>query len=298
MNSGTAFNAQIAVVNGSVFPVRDNFEADGKVSLMGAEIGADLDCQGGRFRNPSQEGVKSSGTALEINNATIKGNLLLHSGFVTEGTLNLMGTRIVGDLECHDTKFSMLVGHRMTVQRTFFWRNINNPEDATLYLKDVSVGSLADDTVSWPKEGSLFYLDGFTYGRIAGGPQNISNRLDWLSRQKEFTPQPYRQLAKILREEGDDPGARQVLYEMEKKKHQEGKHGWTARFWNSIFRGTIGYGIYPRRALWWLLVLIVMGWGVYWGGYFRGAITPTNKEAYEAFHSNGGPPRTINIFLP
>jgi hypothetical protein len=97
-------------------------------------------------------------------------------------------------------------------------------------------------------------------------------------------------LSKVLREDGDDPGALRVLYEMEKRKHREVRHGWPARLWNPFFRGIIGYGIYPCRALWWLLLLIFLGWGVYRCGYSAGIIVPTNKEAYEIFSAGHGPP--------
>jgi hypothetical protein len=73
---------------------------------------------------------------------------------------------------------------------------------------------------------------------------------------------------------------------MEKKKHQDARHGWLARLWTFFFRATIGYGIYPRWALRWLLLLVVLGWMSYDYGYGAGAIAPTNKDAYGDFHRN------------
>ena len=78
-----------------------------------------------------------------------------------------------------------------------------------------SVRVLADDMNSWPVRGNL-KLEGFVYGRMIGrAPTDAKSRLDWLSRQSSFARQPYHQLAKILRDDGNVTGAQQVLFEME-----------------------------------------------------------------------------------
>jgi hypothetical protein len=292
-NSGTALVAENISVKGDVL-LRNGFQAEGEVWLIGARIGGELDCHGGAFKNSPQSNVQASGIALTVEDANVTGSALLCDGFQTDGRLSLVGARIAGDLAFHNGTFDDIIGQRMTVQRTLVWRNIKNPKEATLDLQNASVGSLVDDLDSWPPK--QLTLDGFTYGRITEGPKDSTSRLEWLSRQTTFAPQPYRQLAKVLREEGDDPGSRHVLYEMEKRKQREAQTSWLSQIWSLIFRGTIGYGIYPRRALWWLLLLIVLGWSAYWGGYSRRAITPTNKEAYEAFHKNGETPPSYQHF--
>lgn len=268
--------------------LRDEFHAEGRVILRRARIDGDLDCEGGTFLGGNKG-------ALYLESATVGGDAYLRNKFKAEGEVRLIGAKIAGDLVCDGAKFDQFVAYAMTVERTFFWQNIEEGENAELYCKDASVGLLADERASWPLKGKLF-VDGFVYRRISAGPSSSEQRLEWLRRQGNFTPQPYHQLAKVLRNEGDDQGARRVLYEMEKRKHQEGSHSWAVQFWGLIFRGTIGYGIYPRWALRWLLLLIVLGCGAYWNGYSRGAITPTNKEAYEAFHRNGGPPPNYQHF--
>jgi hypothetical protein len=292
--SGTALVAENISLKGDVL-LRKGFQSEGQVWLVGAKIGGSIDCGKGSFKNSAQRDVETSGTALELGSATVGGNVLVRNGFNAEGNVSVIGAKITGEFDASGGCFDGLNVQRTTVQRSLFWRSITKPENTMLDLQGLSIDSLVDDRGSWPGKGK-FFLDGFVYRRIADGPNDSKSRLEWLNRQSSFTPQPYRQLAKVLREDGDDPGARHVLYEMEKRKHREARHGWPSQLWNLIFRGTIGYGIYPRRALWWLLLLIVLGWGAYWRGYSRGAITPTNKEAYEAFHSNGGPPPNYQHF--
>src|SRR5260370_29651640 len=146
---------------------------------------------------------------------------------------------------------------------------------------------MTDERSSWPPEGNRS-LDGFTYRRISP-PKDTKSRLEWLDLQKSFSTQPYLQLAKTLREEGYDARARQVLYEMENRKYQHTDrdwHWWLARICGSVLRLTIGYGIHPMRAVWWLLALVGLRWVLYGIGCSAGAMAPTNKEAYQEFHRN------------
>ena len=83
-------------------------------------------------------------------------------------------------------------------------------------------GQIFDEEQSWPKKGNPL-LDGFSYARIGAGPTSAKKRLEWLARQPDgFIPQPYRQLAKVLREAGDDAGARKVLIAMEDSRLKYG----------------------------------------------------------------------------
>jgi hypothetical protein len=281
--SGTALLAGRASIKRSV-RLRYGFSAEGEVNLLGAQIGGNLDCGGGTFKNLPQEDIEESGTALMAEGTSVAGDVFLSDGFVAAGEVSLLGAQVGGDLECSGATFHLVLLERATVKQILFWSNIKSPGQAELALDNTSVASLVDDQESWPSAGKLS-LDGFTYGRIAGGPNDSKSRLDWVGRQKSFSAQPYRHLAKILRDEGDDEGARTVIYEMEKRKHQDSKRGWFPRFWNPIFRWTIGYGVYPRRAIWGLVLLVALGWGFYRCGYFSGAMTPTNQETYNELHN-------------
>jgi len=300
---GVALDADLLTVTHSVL-LNEGFQAEGNVSLLGAEIGEDVDCEGGIFRNPRWDDKtgSSGGTVLQMDNAAIKGNVSLCNGFVAGGEVSLLGAQITGDLDCEGANVNQVNGQRMAVRHTLFWKKIVNPQEAALDLEDASAGSLVDDRPSWPSAERLA-LDGFTYGSLAEGPKDSTSRLEWLGLQKSFAPQPYRQLAKVLREEGDDAGARHVLYEMEKRKRQdsirrwyaiekpswrERTRRWFARLWNPFFRLTIGYGIYPRQAVWGLALLVALGWGIYFEAYCAHLMAPTNKEAYKDFRGSTG----------
>jgi hypothetical protein len=182
------------------------------------------------------------------------------------------------------------------------------PRHLLLVLKSQQppvIDALVDDAQSWPAHGKL-KIDGLTYDRFSSAPTPKSSRarLDWLSRQEVFVPQPYRQLARILRNNGDDIGARRVLCEMEqlRRKHEYVARNWFFRFWNSVWsgilRGTIGFGFHPARALWWLAALAILGTAIFSAGYAAGSLGPSEGDAYKQFRASGIVPPNYEHFNP
>ncbi len=278
---GKALTADRVNVTGSVF-LSEGFRAEGEVSLLGARIGSNLECDGSTFKNPGSK-------ALNADHINVTGSIFLRNGFAAEGEVRLLGAQIGGDLGCSGGRFSALTAQTAVIKGGFFWRKVRNAEGTRLDLTNASVGAIADDKASWPKQGNLT-LNGFTYTRISEGPTDAKTRLEWLARLDRFTLQPYRQLAKVLRETGDDRGARQVLFEMERRRRAEQKRNWLWHLWSGVLRLTIGYGQMPGRALVCLLGLMALGFAFSYLGYFSGAMAPTEKEAYAAFEQQGYAP--------
>ncbi len=75
----------------------DYFIARGEVDLDSAQIGADLNCVGGVFFNPS-------GRVLSVEGGRVDGSLLLRNGFNACGEVNLVSARIGGDLHCEGAR--------------------------------------------------------------------------------------------------------------------------------------------------------------------------------------------------
>jgi hypothetical protein len=276
---GDALSADGAGVKRNVF-LRDGFSAEGTVGLRGAQIGGDIVCPDGTFKNPGKDAISADG-------ANVRGTVFLNEGFSAEGTVRLLGAQIGGNLHCNGGRFSEVKAQNTAIRGTLFWLGV---EATSLDLTNASVGSLIDDEKSWLGNGKLF-LDGFVYGHISRhSPRDAKTRLRWLKRQEPFTPKPYRQLAKVLRETGDDSGARKVLFEMERRRRQAEDRSWHARLWGRVLKWTIGYDFYSWWALGWLVVLTVVGWGLFRQGYFSRAMTPTDKDAYCFFRKQGRPP--------
>jgi len=108
-----SLNAEGIKVKGGVF-LGEGFHAQGEVRLVGAQIGSDLSCIGGRFENPLQtrtteggkvEGTPGTGTALNADGINVKGSVFLRQGFHAQCEVRLLGAQIGGNLECDDARF-------------------------------------------------------------------------------------------------------------------------------------------------------------------------------------------------
>lgn len=131
----------------------------------------------------------------------------------------------------------------------------------------------------WPRE---LELDGFTYrylgGLGAGGTADFGKRksrwlVEWLARDRNFSPQPYEQLAKILREAGDTAKANDILYagrELARtaawEKGEQKQREWFRWLGMIVLEFTIGYGLGRRyfRAVWWVLLFTGVGYVTLW----------------------------------
>jgi hypothetical protein len=240
-------------------------------------------------------GLRGSSTeSLDAWGADVRGSVSLSDGFSAAEEVRLHEAQIGGSLECEGGKFKSLILQSATIKDTFFWYSVRDVGSACLDLTNASVGSIQDDETSWPNQGNLF-MDGFVYGRFTSGLTDARTRLDWLGRQKEFTPQPYRQLAKVLREMGDYGGSKQVLFELETRARAEDRRRlvqspvrWFLRSsGDAVSHATVGYGIYPGRAIWYLGGLTALGWVVHRRAQRVGAMAPTDKDAYSEFHDIG-----------
>ncbi|HVP53546.1 MAG TPA: hypothetical protein VMU45_01020 [Candidatus Eisenbacteria bacterium] len=310
----------------------EGFHASGGVRLRGAQIGGILDCVGGIFFPASPAGSQEKASALDANGIIVLGDVLLREGFVANGEVDLIGAQISGDLDCSGGKFSgatdSLSAQRCVVRGSMFLRdgfksvgNVNLANASvggvlafrkgefggTLNLTDVSAGMYKDAGALWPTGGKLT-LDGFTYGRISNDERiDVAQRLTWLSLQPAttFRPQPYVQLARILRDSGDASGAKRVLAKMERLRRKSANdspvhrtwhwvpdplgRAWNfllryiRRAWNWVLWLLIGYGYYPGRAGWALVALWLIGWWLYSAGYRAGVMVPTDKQIFAEF---------------
>jgi len=146
-------------------------------------------------------------------------------------------------------------------------------------------------------------LDGFVYRRlfnpgvmVRGRVRRLYHRLcgraventridDWLRRQlpanqnpsyTQFRPQPYRQLAAVLRAQGLDRDAKTVLVEMARDRRKWGEEGSRLRQW--LLWATIRNGYQPIRAGLLLIVLWIFGCVAFGLGYNARVMVPIYKD--------------------
>lgn len=262
----------------------EGFAAIGEVRAAGARIDGDIRLQRARLTGH----VDTAGArqvALRLDRAEIVGDLVLDGGFAAAGAVRLARTRIGGDLDASGAEFdtagdatwgdhAALLLERAEVGGTLRLKRLANPAGGVSLL-DARAGSLADDTMTW---GQDLVLDGFEYRRFTeGAPRDASSRLEWLQQQvpehlgKDFRPQPWRQLAAVLRASGLEHEARRVAMAYERQLRRIGRIGdgvpaalrWLPRAGHALWGALAGYGHRPGRVVVALLAAWLAGAGVF-----------------------------------
>jgi hypothetical protein len=289
-------------VEAGVF-MRAGFKAAGRVRLIGAHIGANLDCDGGLF-------IGTDGEALLLDSAEIKGSVLLNQGFRAEGEVRMLGAKIEGNLSCDQGNFNhpgrvALSGDRMHVSGNVFlsdgfaprgrvslpssiidgffvWRMVTQPNEAILDLRSAKIGTLWFGRESWLQPGKL-HLHGLVYETLDDqNSLDSATWIEWLRLQpaRPFRPQPYEQLAAVLRVNGQDTDAKRVQYAKEVDRARRTDLSWSQVPWYRIFGPLIGYGYKPWRAFWLSLVVVIIGAVLFGLGGSAGLMTPAKPEGF------------------
>ncbi len=301
VGKGRALLADRLRSSGGVF-LRNGFRARGEVRLSGADIGGDLACSGGSFdcARDRKGNPVGKGCALNADGATVR------------GTLYLCGAAFEGGQACGTPAPSRggvldLAGARVG------------------YLHDQASGTAGWLGKTYPP--GLLLAD-FRYEAIhSQAPLDARRRLAWLAlhdktaagylpereRAGHFDPQPYRQLASVLRRQGRGGEANTVMVEAARKQGRaayarlRAKNGmawpaWIARMpsvvwenvkpgvaaewgrlWRWVFRVVAGYGYRRWRPLLWMVGIIALGGVVFYdplpGDPVVGRMQPTQSRA-------------------
>ncbi len=312
----TALDLTGAQIKGQLLMDR-GFESQGAVVLAHAAIGGDLFCASGRFINPGNMAISALGAEIG-GTVYLVGEQPLFAGaatpFEADGLLSFGSARVgafwvdgarLGGQSALLFGYGGLEGVDLHVRGAFIWRRVSLESGAQLMLRDASVGFIVDQERGWPPPGKLL-IDGFVYSSFdvhpGDSPWDAQTRLRWLALQPPgFHLQPYRQLAKVLRENGDEPGAVQVLIAEEDARYRQfGLFGRTA---GAFLKATIGYGYQPLRTIGWSLLVVLIGWSVVWTGKRAGVMRATwpenaprsSEPHYERLHPFL---YSLDVFLP
>jgi hypothetical protein len=108
-----------------------------------------------------------------------------------------------------------------------------------------------------------------------------SDRIEWLNLQPltdRTEPQPWMQLAELLKAKGDSAGSKRAIFEM--RRRQVGSSWLPLRWWKVLLARL------EQQPLWILfpvLFFTLLGSCVFKYAECKGAIAPTSKEAYIAW---------------
>ena len=310
--------AQGMKVEGSVRLLRAKVK--GTVVLTGAKIGGQVACVGATLDGQGAMALNAQGVET--------GEGLFLNGVTATGTVDVAGAKIGGQFECvcmqlASTKFikqqetnaiseesrlgfedweSNALNAQGMRAEMLIWRKVR-VKGGTVALPGAKVGVLVDDG-HWPTGEDALNLHGFVYDRISGdtAPVSAEGRRVWLEAGSvwdgRFYPQPYTQLARVLREMGHAGEARTVACWREerlldqRRREIEGAprskadvahrgiwRGLWARLiglWSFVLRIVAGYGFKPWRAAFCLAALWVIAAGLAGLVWREGSFAPNS----------------------
>ena len=225
------------------------FQANGAVRLAGAQVGQDLACAGGRIDHAGLD-------ALVGDNMRVKNNALLNAQFFVIGSVSLKNAYISGQLSFTDSTICNPNGYAIILQSarsdSLWLRGSELQLQGRVDLRSSSVRVLADEPAELVSSGGIsgIDLDGLVYEHISpDSPSDAHTRLEWLSLQPAgYRSQPFDQLATVLRRNGQDHEAREVLI----AKHRARRATlatFRAKSWDRFLDYSVLYGWQPWRPL-------------------------------------------------
>jgi uncharacterized protein YjbI with pentapeptide repeats len=273
----------------------DGATVKGALNMNRLQVGQGLFMRGTKER-PATFAAVNLATAkitdgLNLYGATVKGALNMNGlqvgqSLLMRGTkeqpatfaaVNLANAKI-GQLEVDGATLASLNLSGSSIERELRLLPLTWSGDGRLILRNTHVSVLHDSDSAWPKSVTL---DGFTYDRLGGVEENGDTRRSrqdrscrwytrWLEKDRTYSPQPYEQLAGVLRKNGDPAMAADVLYAGRERARREARDTWGLRgrqdallrfIGMTLLKWTIGYGLGLRyfRCLIWIAVLTSIG---------------------------------------
>lgn len=277
--AGTALSINAARISGSVF-LRNGFMSEGEVNLCGGTIGS-LDCSSATLR-------PTSGRTLAVDDARIERKVDL-SGINATGVVSFVAAEIGSDLWLDSAVLSgaTLRLERARIKGSLFVRRTHFGHDGFLDLSGAFAESIDDDAESWPTADHVD-VDGFTYNYLRR-PDEALRRLQLLARQpmrgsggskQRVRAQPYRHLAKLLRDMGYERESRAALVAFERERDRREEFSTSEKFLRSLYRIALRYGYEPHKPAIVIAILVfVVGWIVVSLGSSAGLMVPISGLA-------------------
>ncbi|RZU49345.1 hypothetical protein EV385_1090 [Krasilnikovia cinnamomea] len=221
-------------------------QIDGLVTLTHTQISAGVDLSATKLGRMDANNLSTAGD-MNLTRATIFGPISLRGARI-EGTADLDGAK-VGSANGVSIQADGLVAFELTVQ-------CHRPA-GHIDLSHARVELLCDRLTSWPAGSGRPILTGFSYQQLRNYTA-VADRLEMIhDATPTAEPQPYEQLANVLRAAGRDEEARRVLREKQRREARSGR--WPRRLWGAVQDLTIGYGYLPGRAASIFVALLLSG---------------------------------------
>jgi hypothetical protein len=208
---------------------------------------------------------------IQISQSEIEGNLILSLAKI-DNLLTISNLNIIGNIEFEATETNTL-----NIEGSRFWEQEK--------LKE-------------------FKFDGFKYNHLSVIDLNSETLINLLNKMPEFKPQPYKQLAKVLRNMGHNNESDDIMIKYNEELRKKDFVTCNRLFisilkW--IYGFTSGYGYKPMRVLGTMFIVWFLCSLFYWNASKVAVFAPNNplvfqkKDCYQCNVNSDGTP-LLDIF--
>lgn len=259
----------------------------GAVRLVGARISGQLVATGASVAALDGPGLVADRLVVD-NSVHLAGSF---TGAGPAGAVRLTGARISGQLAATDATVSnpdgpAVVARSLIVDRDVILAGLftGAGSKGVIDLGSARIGGrLKVPTVT--SADPAWNVDRTTYDGVPSidGVHSTTAWTDLIAgATPTYAPQPYQQLASVLRAQGDDREARQVLIAQRRDQIHRGRLGLDQRLWARFTGWALGFGYKPWRTLWALgasiaTALLLTVW--VWPGAFQEPAVPQPEHA-------------------
>lgn len=319
---GVAVNAEAVRVRGYAFLRRFvsekkeivDFKAQGEVRFQNAAIEKNLEFTGGVFDN-------GGGIAINADGLKVQGGVLCDDGFQAAGEV-LFDRAVVGGYfqwtkVASAEKIKRLSFNFARIGTLGFANDNSWPKKGTLLLDGLIYDQfdLYVDETSYVEDGRLKVEElkgwlslqipdkaappkqkngndgktlappksGMAPNDAKGKKQEPMKRLPPQSKIKYYS-QPYTQLASVLKRDGHEDDAIEILIA---KNYDEPHEHWYQEAGSFLFGHGLGYGYRPWNAAWGSLAFIVLGWVLFGMAFKYNQMTPQGGPGTQCYISWG-----------
>jgi hypothetical protein len=269
--------------------LRNGFTTAGAVSLLGADITGNLECDGATLNRAGPKRL-----ALVADSLKVSGAILFRNGFTTAvGGISLIGADIAGNVDLSgaalngtDTDDNALVADNLKVGHDALLRDGFTAAGAISLLGATITGDLdfnGAELGGANEAGSALIGDNLEHPATAG------QRLSWIQSQYRdkppvrwrdvllrrkadpapdpgpmFAAQPYEKLASVYQQGGQDKEARIIALARRRDIRKYGDLTWYRKALNWLLDWTIQYGYKTWRAVLALALVYVAALVIFW----------------------------------
>ena len=165
----------------------------------------------------------------------------------------------------------------------------------TVSLRHARVGQILDSPEVWKSgaDGEVpVALDGCTYDALGNhrDSHDVNFRKRWLASGERadpsfFAPQPYTQLATVMKAAGHERQAKEILIEREDQRLRRlsDELRWWERGWQHAIKHALAFGYQPWRMLLALVLLQIIGTCIFWAGFHQQKFAPAVPFIYNSW---------------